>query len=148
MVKNSECIFCKIANKEIPAKMIVENDYAVAFLDADPVTDGHTLIIPKLHCENFSTCNDKYMVGVSLLAKEIAKKLILSPLKPWGFNFLSNEQSIAGQEVKHFHLHVIPKYEKGIGFNIGKVQNIVKPKNIRNINETFDILKKSKYIIE
>lgn len=142
MIK-SNCIFCKIATKEIPARLIAENDYAIAFLDANPAANGHTLIIPKMHCENFSSCDDKYLMGVSLLAKEVAKKIKVSPLKPFGFNFLSNEQKIAGQEIMHYHLHVIPKYAKESGFKFG-----VKRASIKDIEQTFDILKKSKYIIE
>lgn len=142
MVVNSDCIFCKIANKEIKSKIIAENDYAIAFLDVDPVANGHVLVIPKKHFEDLSTCDNKYLMGTSLLVKEISKKLMLSPLEPKGINYISNEKTIAGQQVMHFHMHVIPKYEMDKGFKATP-----KKEDICSLVETFDKIKKSKYII-
>ncbi len=123
----SECIFCKIANKEIETNIIAENELAIAFLDTSPVSDGHTLIIPKKHFRNFSETPEEYLTAVSNLAKEVANKIKCSKLDPWGFNYLSNEESIAGQVIFHFHIHIIPKYGKDEGFktDIGNV--FVKP---------------------
>ncbi len=125
MEKNKTCIFCEIVNKNIPAQIFAENDKALAFLDINPISDGHLVIIPKKHYRNLSQTDKDYLEAVSLLAKECANKLYESKLKPWGFNYVSNEEPIAGQEVFHFHMHVIPKYAKdeGIIFSVNNEQN-------------------------
>ncbi|MDR2461829.1 MAG: HIT domain-containing protein [Mycoplasmataceae bacterium] len=132
-----DCIFCEIIKKNIKAKIIAENKHAIAFLDVNPITNGHTLVVPKKHFGNFSTCDTKILMAVSSLAKEVANKIKNSSLKPIGFNYLSNEGKIAGQEVMHFHLHVIPKYSKGNGFilNYGKTKT-------KNTEEIYKILTK------
>ncbi len=125
MEKNKTCIFCEIVNKNIPAKIFAENDKALAFLDINPISNGHLVVIPKKHFRNFSQTDKEYLEAVSNLAKECATKLYDSKLKPWGFNYLSNEEQIAGQEVFHYHMHVIPKYAKGegISFSVNTEQN-------------------------
>jgi histidine triad (HIT) family protein len=134
-----DCIFCKIIEKQIPVKIIAENDGAIAFLDVQPMSDGHTVVIPKKHVMNLSQCDSKTLHDVIDLVQEVSKKIQDSPLKPWGFNYLSNEGSIAGQVVMHFHIHVIPKYGKSEGFKIG-----MGTKYLSDIDKIYDKLKKSK----
>jgi len=110
-----ECIFCEIVKKKIPCFKICENKNAIAFLDVSPASDGHTIVIPKKHFENFTRTTDNVMKDVMSLAKKVCK-ILDKKLKPSGYNFLSNQNKIAGQCVFHFHLHVIPKYKKGEGF--------------------------------
>lgn len=131
--KEEQCLFCKIVNKEIPCNLIEENTYAMAFLDISPASDGHTLVIPKKHAIDFLHCDDQYLKEVMLLAKKVIDKIDSSSLKPWGYNFLSNQGHIAGQVVMHFHLHIIPKYAKNEGFefrtenkNTDDIENIYK----------------------
>ncbi|MDR0739924.1 MAG: HIT family protein [Mycoplasmataceae bacterium] len=133
-----ECIFCKIVNKEIPAKIIAENKGAIAFLDVNPVSDGHTIIIPKKHFMNLSQCSDEYLADVINLTKIVSKNIQDSFLKPWGINYLSNEGNIAGQEIMHFHIHVIPKYGKDEGFKIG-----IGNKYLGNIDKIYNELKEA-----
>lgn len=112
-----ECIFCKIVSGEINAKIIAENEHAIAFLDAFPISDGHALVIPKKHYLDLSLCDDVALIDVIKLVKKVAINLEdVKKLNPWGFNFLSNQGKIAGQEIMHFHIHVIPKYIKNKGF--------------------------------
>ncbi len=112
-----DCIFCKIVKKEIPAKIIAENERAIAFLDAFPITDGHTLVIPKEHYPDLGLCDEETLVDVIKLVKKVSNKIEdTKKLNPWGFNYLSNQGTIAGQEVMHFHMHIIPKYVKDKGF--------------------------------
>ncbi|MGL4947799.1 MAG: HIT family protein [Mycoplasma sp.] len=140
MDHRENCIFCKIVNKEIPARVVAENDLAIAFLDVNPVADGHTLVIPKKHHLDMSTCFKADMKAVWDLAQDVSRVIEETKLNPWGFNYLSNQGSVAGQEVMHFHVHVIPKYSKDSGF-IFKSENV----QVGNIDDTFDrILKKSK----
>ncbi len=124
MCSEKDCIFCKIIKKEIPAKIVLENDGAISFLDINPISDGHTVVIPKKHCSDLALCDKKSLNDVISLAQDVAKLYEDSKLKPWGFNYLSNQGSIAGQEVMHFHLHVIPKYAAGEGFKFGKEDRI------------------------
>lgn len=110
------CIFCDIVNKKIPANIIDENKNAIAFLDINPISDGHTVIISKNHYENLRVCPDEVLSDMICLAKKVAIKISDSKLQPWGFNYLCNDQKIAGQEIMHAHIHVIPKYGKNEGF--------------------------------
>ena len=127
----NNCIFCKIVNNEIEAKKVAENKFAVAFLDAFPISAGHCLIVPKKHYDNLSECPKKILNKVSLLVGEVVNKLKKSNLDIKGFNYLSNEQKIAGQEIMHFHVHIIPKYSKKSGFNF----TITKEKNLNKAIE-------------
>lgn len=112
-----DCVFCKIINGEINAKIVAENERAIAFLDAFPVSDGHVLVIPKKHFIDLGLCDEDYLVDVIKLAKKVSNNIEdCKKLNPWGFNYLSNQGKIAGQEIMHFHLHVIPKYIKDKGF--------------------------------
>lgn len=116
MAKKEDCVFCKIVLSKIPAKVLGETDHALAFLDVNPVANGHTIIIPKDHYENLSSTPSATLNEVMQLTSSIAKKIMNSALDPWGINYLSNQGSVAGQEVFHFHMHVIPKYAQGEGF--------------------------------
>jgi histidine triad (HIT) family protein len=77
-----ECIFCKIVNKEIPAKIIAENKGALAFLDIEPISDGHTIVISKKHYKNLSQCDNETLHDVLDLVKEISQNMQDSSLKP------------------------------------------------------------------
>lgn len=97
----------------MPAKIVAQNERALAFLDVRPCADGHTLVIPKVHTPNWSACPDADLMAVTQLVKEVATKIKNSELDPLGFNYLSNEGAVARQEVFHLHVHVIPKYVAG-----------------------------------
>lgn len=111
----STCLFCKIIQKEIPAKIIFENEYTIAFLDINPIADGHTLVIPKKCSKDLLSTDDLYLNEVALTIKKVSNILNNSALKPWGFNYLSNQGEMAGQEIFHFHFHIIPKYASNQG---------------------------------
>lgn len=111
------CIFCKIANKEIPGKIIYEDDICLAFLDLSQVTDGHTLIIPKKHSDSFLETDEVILAHMIKVAKKVENTLI-EKLGAKGMNILSNANEIAGQTVKHFHIHLIPRYEENEGIKI------------------------------
>jgi histidine triad (HIT) family protein len=132
-----DCLFCKIVRKEIPANIVYENEYVLAFLDINPVSNGHTLVIPKEHFENFSETKEPYLTAVNQAKQIIAKMLLNSSLKPQGINYLSNQAAIAKQNVFHYHEHILPKYQKGIGFEMK-----VNPQDLKNLEEVLTILKK------
>lgn len=114
------CIFCKIANKEIPGKIIYEDDICVAFLDLSQTTNGHTLVIPKKHFKNFLEVDNDTLAHMIKVTKDIANKIV-TKLNANGANILTNANEVAGQTVMHFHLHIIPRYDNNdqieINFN-------------------------------
>lgn len=109
------CLFCKIINGEVPSHKIYENEYVYAFLDIFPNADGHTLVIPKKHFENYAQTEEIYLKEIAVAKKLIAKQLE-EKLSPVGFNFVSNMGSEAFQVVFHYHEHIIPKYVKDDGY--------------------------------
>jgi histidine triad (HIT) family protein len=104
-----DCIFCKIIAKQIPAEIIYENENAIAILDLNPIHYGHTLIIPKIHCKEFTELPESCYDSVFDAAKVVAKALVQA-FNLEGYNLFSNNGTIAGQSVFHFHMHVTPRY--------------------------------------
>jgi histidine triad (HIT) family protein len=103
----SDCIFCKIVNKEIPAQIVHENDYVVAFRDLRPVAPTHVLVIPKKHVVGIheATPEDARMLGEMMLAaRDVAEKL---GLHATGYRTVINSGADAGQSVFHLHVHVL-----------------------------------------
>ncbi|MCV3743284.1 HIT family protein [Ureaplasma sp. ES3154-GEN] len=115
----SDCLFCKIVNQEIPAQIVDENEYVMAFLDISPAADGHLLIIPKKHFTNFGLTDSVYLEKMMLLAKNLTFVLEDSLDNVMGFNYLMNSYPMAGQVIMHTHLHIIPKYAPDEGFYFG-----------------------------
>lgn len=103
-----DCIFCKIVNGDIPCYKIYEDDVVISFLDVNPKVNGHTLIIPKNHTLDITTIDDNTLNHIFKVAKEISK-LLEEKLNIKGYTLLQNNGK--PQEVKHFHLHIIPVYE-------------------------------------
>ena len=104
------CIFCKIVNKEIPSKKIYEDDEFLSFLDINPITRGHTLLISKVHFDNLLDVYDETLSSALIVARKIGNKMI-EVLNATGCNVLINTNPSAGKEVMHFHIHIIPRYE-------------------------------------
>jgi len=98
------CIFCKIIKREIPSKVVHENDDFMAFEDIEGVAPVHLLCIPKKHIENFLEYPSRDMVGMSDFIKETAKKLNLDDK---GFRMITNTKEDSGQSVFHLHFHLI-----------------------------------------
>lgn len=121
-MREDNCIFCKIANGEIPSKTIYEDDGYRVILDMGPATKGHALILPKDHYPNLYELPDKTAQDVICLAKKMAKKMTEN-LHADGFNLVQNNGETAGQTVFHFHMHLIPRYkddQQKIGWIPGK----------------------------
>lgn len=102
-------VFCKIIKGEIPAYTIYEDEKVKAFLDVNPSHNGHTLIVPKEHYENIFDIDEEVLNHILKIAKIIAKEL-KEKLNYDGISLCQNNEY--GQEVKHFHLHLIPKYKE------------------------------------
>ena len=109
-MKKEDCIFCKIANGEIPSKTLYEDEQFRVILDLGPATKGHALILPKDHFANLYELQDETVAKVMQLAKKMATQMT-EKLGCDGFNLVQNNGETAGQTVFHFHLHLIPRYE-------------------------------------
>ena len=105
----TDCVFCKIISGEIPAEKLFENNHAIAVLDINPIHFGHALILPKQHCSDFLDLPDDTFHSIPQAAKVVTQALVQS-LQLEGYNLFSNNGTIAGQSVFHFHLHVTPRY--------------------------------------
>lgn len=118
------CIFCKIINREIPAKIVYEDDIVIAFLDVNPDSNGHTLIIPKKHYTDLVDIDDKTLSHIMSTARDL-KKLLEEKLNIDGLTLIQNNGAV--QEVKHYHLHLKPHYnEKQAILPIDEVYNKIK----------------------
>ncbi|MGN1181499.1 MAG: HIT family protein [Faecalibacillus sp.] len=113
------CIFCKIVNKDIPGKIIYEDEQCMAFLDLSQATYGHTLVIPKKHFSHILEVDDETLAHLMIVVKKLSKK-IMDKCHAKGLNILTNTNEVAGQTVHHFHIHILPRYnsqELEINFN-------------------------------
>ena len=124
----SDCIFCKIANREIPSATLYEDEDFRVILDLGPASKGHALILPKAHAANIYEISDDMAAKAMILAKKMATKMT-EALKCDGFNIVQNNGEPAGQTVFHFHMHLIPRYEGdqvGITWKPGTLTDEVK----------------------
>ncbi|NDO49209.1 HIT family protein [Lachnospiraceae bacterium MD335] len=108
-MKDDNCIFCKIANGEIPSRTLYEDEDFRVIMDLAPATKGHSLIMPKNHYKNIYEIADDTAAKVFPLAKKMAA-LMTEKLGADGFNIVQNNNEVAGQTVFHFHVHLIPRY--------------------------------------
>lgn len=109
-MRDSECIFCKIAAGEIPSNTIYEDDEFKVILDLAPAAKGHALILPKEHYADIYEIDEEVAGKAMKLAKKLATHMT-DVLGCDGFNILQNNHEVAGQTVFHFHMHLIPRYK-------------------------------------
>ncbi|MCH5263590.1 MAG: HIT family protein [Lachnospiraceae bacterium] len=122
-MKDTNCIFCKIANGEIPSKTLYEDDNFRVILDLGPATKGHALILPKEHYANLHELPEETAGEVMKLAKRMADRM-KERLGCEGLNLVQNNGDLAGQTVFHFHMHMIPRYQadgQKIGWRPGEL---------------------------
>lgn len=110
-MKNENCIFCKIAAGDIPSATIYEDDDFRVILDIEPASKGHALILPKGHYANLYELPDELAAKALVVAKKVISKMT-DIVGCDGYNVLQNNGETAGQTVFHFHMHLIPRYEK------------------------------------
>lgn len=119
----SDCIFCKIANGEIPSATLYEDADFRVILDLGPASKGHALILPKKHYADIYEIPEDVAGKAFALAAKMAKKMTAA-LDCDGFNIVQNNKAVAGQTVFHFHMHLIPRYEGdkvGLGWKVRKL---------------------------
>ena len=105
-----DCIFCKIANGEIPAAKVYEDNDTISFLDIMPANKGHCLVIPKKHYETFLDIPDKDLTNLMKTSKKVTKALSLS-IGNGSYNIIMNNGKVAGQVVQHAHIHILPRFK-------------------------------------
>ncbi|MCB5952785.1 HIT family protein [Enterococcus sp. BWT-B8] len=118
-----DCIFCKIANKEIPSYKIYEDDTVYAFLDISQTTKGHTLLIPKKHVTDIFEYDADLAAEVFARIPKIALALEKAFPEMEGLNIVNNNKELAYQSVFHSHVHLIPRYTKEDGFSMRFANN-------------------------
>ncbi|MBQ2872981.1 MAG: HIT domain-containing protein [Bacilli bacterium] len=117
-----DCVFCKIISGEFSSYKIYEDNDIFVFLDINPMEPGHTLIIPKEHTLDLITINNDILIKILNSAKDMGK-LLMEKMNADGFTLIQNNG--ISQEVKHYHLHVIPKYKKKRKMDIEEVYKIL-----------------------
>jgi histidine triad (HIT) family protein len=106
---DQHCIFCKIVRGEIPSARLVETDLAIAFLDINPVSHGHTLLVPKAHHSNLSELSDALAGAVGSLLPRLCRA-VAAATGAHGLNVIVNNGRAAGQTIDHCHWHIIPRW--------------------------------------
>lgn len=131
----NDCVFCKIIKGEIPSTGIYEDEVVKVFLNINPASRGHLLVIPKEHFENVLDCPDEILSHIIKVSKKIAK-LAKEKLGADAINIANNSGKEAGQEVFHLHFHVVPRYKddgmkldfinkKDLNDNLEDIKNII-----------------------
>lgn len=109
-MKKEDCIFCKIANGEIPSASPYENDDFKVILDVAPANRGHALILPKEHFDNVYELDEEIAGKIFAYATRLARA-IKEETGCEGMNLVQNNGEVAGQTVNHFHLHLVPRFK-------------------------------------
>ena len=113
----SDCLFCKIVAGEIPSLKVYEDEHVFAFMDIMPLTKGHTLLIPKVHCQDLFEMPEDVAANLYKAAPKVANA-IKAAFDPKGMNTVNNNGAFAGQSVFHYHLHLIPRYDENDGLKV------------------------------
>ena len=117
----NDCLFCKIINGDIPSRTIYEDEVVKVFLDIDPSTNGDCLLIPKKHIVTIDEVDDELMIHMLDVIKDV-KKLLKEKLDCDGLTISQNNEY--GQEIKHFHIHLTPRYLKD-GYSINNNKDLL-----------------------
>ena len=106
----SDCLFCGIVAGDVPGQIVDSDEHTVAFMDINPATLGHALVVPREHTADLMEISDQDLERTTLAARRLAKRMD-EVLEPDGFNILNSCRPAAWQTVFHYHVHVIPRYD-------------------------------------
>ena len=109
-MQDPDCLFCKIVAQELPSEVVQEDDATIAFMDVNPWTRGHALVIPRNHSKDLYEVPDEDIAAAGRAAKRLANTM-KQRLSCDGINLLNSCEPAAWQTVFHFHIHVIPRYD-------------------------------------
>ena len=110
MARDPDCLFCKIVAGELPSTVVDEDERTIAFMDINPATRGHALVVPREHSRDLLAVGDEDLAAVARMGRRIAERQT-ERLGADGVNLLNSCGRAAWQTVFHFHLHVIPRYD-------------------------------------
>jgi histidine triad (HIT) family protein len=110
MGADADCIFCKIVAGELPGEIVDSDERTVSFMDINPATHGHALVVPREHAADLMEISDEDLAACNAAARRLARRM-REVLDPAGFNVLNSCGAAAWQTVFHFHVHVVPRYE-------------------------------------
>jgi len=134
-----DCVFCNIIQKQTQAKIVFEDELVIAFLDIDPISEGHTLVIPKNHYDDFLDVDEETLKHVITIAQIVAKKIFIG-LKPDGLNVVQNNKEAAGQVIFHYHMHLIPRWSND-GMKMLNIQAAVDKDLFSIMDQTLEKIK-------
>ncbi len=117
-----DCLFCKIMKGEIPTKTVYEDDTTKVFMDINPLSNGHLLIVPKKHQENILDIDDDFIVHAFTLIRQTLYPLLKDKLKCDDLTI--QENNFYGQDIRHFHIHLIPRYKNDDFNHTNKKENL------------------------
>lgn len=106
----NDCLFCGIVAGDVPSQIVDSDDHTVAFMDINPATPGHALVVPREHAADLMDVSEGDLEHTMVAARRLARRMD-ETLDPDGFNILNACRPAAWQTVFHYHLHVIPRYE-------------------------------------
>ena len=128
-----DCIFCKILEGEIPSRTVYEDETIKVIMNINPATNGHLLMIPKEHMENINDTDEKVIMHCIQVVKNALYPQLKEKLHCKGLTLAQNNE--LGQEIKHYHIHLIPRYpDDNADFNYDKLK-------VDDLDEVFDKLK-------
>ena len=110
MTGDADCLFCKIVAGDVPSTIVMQDERTVAFMDINPATRGHALVVPRAHARDLHDVDVEDLAAVAATAQRVAARA-LERLDAAGVNLLNSSGRAAWQTVFHFHVHVIPRYE-------------------------------------
>jgi histidine triad (HIT) family protein len=109
-VSDPDCLFCGIVAGDVPGEIVDSDEHTVAFMDINPATRGHALVVPRVHSRDLMDVSEEDLARTMAAARRLARRMD-ETLEPDGFNILNSCRPAAWQTILHYHLHVIPRYE-------------------------------------
>jgi len=134
-----DCLFCSIADKSVPAKIIYEDEFTISFLDINQRTLGHSVVIPKRHRKTILELEESELAPILEAVRKV-EKMLQGSIKPEGFTIGINQGKASGQEVDHLHIHIFPRFN---GDNGKSVQAIVDNPPEESLDQIIEKIKKS-----
>lgn len=141
MRQPADCVICKLLAGELEVSMVHQDDLCSAFMDIQPVTRGHVLVVPNRHTAEVPGLTEAESGRMLVMAQRINAALRKSGLKCEGINFFLADGEAAGQEVFHVHLHIFPRYTND-GFSLVLPADYAKQPSRRNLDETAALIRK------
>ena len=124
-----DCVFCAIGEEQAPAEVVFEDEETLAFIDINPANPGHTLVIPKRHVRNIFDLDEQTAATVMRTTVRVAQA-IKRALQPDGMNLVQSNERAGGQEIFHFHMHIVPRWY-GDGLRLARPPEVRRTMSIK-----------------